>query len=340
MKKLLNTLYVTQPTSYLYKDGQNVVVSVEQKDLLRVPIINLESIVAFGYAGCSPGLMRLCVDNGVSLYFFTPNGKYIARIQGEIKGNVILRKKQYDVSKSDIESLNIAKTIIASKIYNQRGILMRYQRDYGRDEDVSEVINGLLKMQSSSLKANSKDSLRGIEGMAASAYFSVFAKLITQQKSNFLFEGRNRRPARDEVNAMLSFSYTILANEITSALESVGMDPYLGVFHVVRPGRTSLSLDILEEFRAYLCDRFVLSLINRKQIQPNDFLYQGTEGIVLTDKGRKKFISAWQTRKQEEIIHPYLEEKVKIGLLPFVQAKLLASHLRGDLDAYPPFLVK
>lgn len=340
MKKLLNTLYVIQPTSYLYKDGQNVVVSVEQKEVLRVPIINLESIVAFGYAGCSPGLMKLCVENGVSLSFFTPNGRYIARIQGSVKGNVILREKQYDISKSEEESLNIARTIIASKIYNQRGVLMRYQRDYGRDEDVSEAINGLMKMQGNSLRADSKDSLRGIEGMAASVYFSVFSKLITQQKHDFVFEGRNRRPARDEVNAMLSFSYTILANEITSALESVGLDPYVGVFHVVRPGRTSLSIDILEEFRAYLCDRFVLSMINRKQIQTNDFLSQGAEGVVLTDKGKKKFIGSWQTRKQEEIIHPYLEEKVKIGLLPFIQAKLLACHLRGDIDAYPPFLMK
>lgn len=340
MRKLFNTLYVIQPTSYLYKDGQSVVISVEQKDLFRIPIINLESIVTFGYAGCSPGLMKLCVDNGVSLSFFTPNGKFIARMQGGIKGNVILRNRQYEISKNEEESIKIAKIIIASKIYNQRAVLMRFQRDYGRDPAVSEAISELLKMQYNALNTECKESLRGIEGLAASIYFSVFASLITQQKKDFIFEGRNRRPARDAVNAMLSFSYTMLANEITSALESVGLDPYIGVFHAVRPGRTSLSLDILEEFRAYLCDRFVLSLINRKQIQLNDFIHQGTEGIVMTDKGRKTFISAWQSRKQEEIIHPYLEEKVKIGLLPFVQAKLLARHFRGELDAYPPFLMK
>lgn len=340
MKKLLNTLYVTQPNAYLYKDGGSVVISVDQKDVFRIPIINIEAIVTFGYAGCSPGLMKLCADSGVSLSFFTPNGQFIARIQGGIKGNIVLRHKQHLISSELGTTLSIARIIIAAKIHNYRSILMRYVRDYEGNEFVEKAISSLVKLQKKALEAPDKDNLRGIEGFASSTYFEVFPYLITQQKDYFVFEGRNRRPPKDAVNALLSFSYTILANEITSALESVGLDPYIGVFHALRPGRASLSLDVMEEFRAYLCDRFVLSLINRKQLQPGDFNSQGTYGIIMTDNGRKKVLSAWQTRKREEIIHPYLKEKVKIGLLPYIQAVMMARKFRGEIETYPPFLIK
>ena len=340
MKKLLNTLYVTQPNSYLYKDGNSVVVSVDQKDVFRIPIINIEAIVSFGYAGCSPGLMKLCSDSGVSLSFFTPNGQFIARIQGKIKGNIVLRHRQHLLSDKDDITLSTACIIIAAKIHNYRAILMRYERDYGKDETIQKAVAMLAKLQRKALDSPDKDTLRGIEGLASATYFDTFPRLITQQKDYFIFEGRNRRPPKDAVNALLSFSYTILANEITSALESVGLDPYIGVFHTLRPGRASLSLDIMEEFRAYLCDRFVLSLINRKQIQPGDFLSQGTNGVIMTDNGRKKMLSAWQTRKQEDIVHPYLKEKVKIGLLPYIQAVMMARMIRGEAGTYPPFLIK
>lgn len=338
MRKLLNTLYVTTPESYISKDGLNAVVSVKGVELFRIPIVNIESIITFGYMGISPGLMKLCAEYGVSITFLSPNGRFISRIQGAIKGNVLLRKTQYELS-DDIEwSLKFAKLIVSSKIQNYRNVLCRFIRDYGVNADVENSINSLVISKRKAFNALDKLELLGIEGHAANSYFGVFQNLILQQKVEFPFNGRNRRPPKDAINAMLSFAYTLITNDITAALESVGLDPYVGFYHSIRPGRTSLASDLVEEFRAYLGDRFVLTLINRKQISSSDFLYQGDDSVVLTEKGRKVFISAWQNRKKEVVTHPYLNEKVPIGLLPYVQAMLLARYIRKELDDYPVFL--
>lgn len=340
MRKLLNTLYVTTPESYMSKDGMNVVISVKQQEVFRIPIINIESIVTFGYMGASPGLMKLCSDNGVSLTFLSPNGRFVSRVQGQTHGNVLLRMAQYYLADETEKSLHVAQLIVAGKIQNYRNVLRRYIRDYGEDNEVGNISKALDNSKRDALRSRDKKELMGIEGLAANHYFSVFHKLILQQQDDFPFNGRNRRPPKDAVNAMLSLSYTLLANDTTAALETVGLDPYVGIFHAIRPGRTSLALDIMEEMRAYIGDRFVLSLINRRQITASDFIYQGEKGVVLTEKGRKTFLTAWQNRKKETIQHPYLNEKIPIGLLPYVQAMLFARYVRNDIDDYPVFLFK
>lgn len=340
MRKLLNTLYITTPEAYLSKDGLNVVVSVKQQELFRIPAINIEGIVTFGYMGASPGLMKLCSDSGISLTFLSPNGRFVSRVQGATHGNVLLRKAQYALSDDEEWSLHVARLMITAKVQNYRNILRRYIRDYGECQEVDDAVRMLDTNKRNALKARDKAELMGFEGMASNAYFEVLPMLILNQKESFPFNGRNRRPPRDAVNAMLSLAYTLVANDCTAALETVGLDPYVGFLHAMRPGRTSLALDIMEEFRAYLGDRFVLSLINKRQITPKDFLYQGDNGVVMTDKGRKTFLTAWQNRKRETIIHPYLNEKVEIGLLPYVQAMMLARYIRKDIDDYPVFLIK
>ena len=340
MRKLLNTLYITTPEAYLSKDGMNVVISVNQQEVFRIPVINIEGIVTFGYMGASPGLMKLCADNGVSLTFLSPNGRFVSRVQGATKGNVLLRKTQYRQADEEQWSLHIAQLIVAGKIQNYRNVLRRYIRDYGNNLEVENAAKVLDLEKRCALRAENKAELMGIEGRAANQYFAVFPHLILQQKNDFPFTGRNRRPPNDAVNAMLSLAYTLLANDLAAALETVGLDPYVGFFHSLRPGRASLALDVMEEMRAYLGDRFVLSLINKRQVAANDFLYQGEEGVVLTDKGRKTFLTAWQNRKKETIIHPYLNEKIPIGLLPYVQCMLLARYVRNDIDDYPVFLFK
>ena len=340
MRKLLNTLYVTTPEAYLSKDGLNVVVSVKQQEVFRIPAINIEGIVTFGYMGASPGLMKLCSDSGISLTFLSPNGRFVSRVQGATHGNVLLRKAQYALSDNEGWSLHVAQLMIAAKIQNYRNILRRYIRDYGDCQEVDDAVRVLDANKRYALHAEDKTKLMGFEGIASNAYFEVLPKLILNQKESFPFNGRNRRPPKDAVNAMLSLAYTLIANDCAAALETVGLDPYVGFLHALRPGRTSLALDMMEEFRAYLGDRFVLSLINKRQITPKDFLHQGDNGVVMTDKGRKTFLTAWQNRKRETIIHPYLNEKVDIGLLPYVQAIMLARYIRKDIDDYPIFLIK
>ena len=340
MRKLLNTLYVTTPEAYLSKDGLNVVVSVKQQEVFRIPAINIEGIVTFGYMGASPGLMKLCSDSGISLTFLSPNGRFVSRVQGATHGNVLLRKAQYALSDDEEWSLHVAQLMIAAKIQNYRNILRRYIRDYGDCQEVDAAVRVLDANNRYALHAEDKTKLMGFEGIASNAYFEVLPKLILNQKEAFPFNGRNRRPPKDAVNAMLSLAYTLIANDCAAALETVGLDPYVGFLHALRPGRTSLALDMMEEFRAYLGDRFVLSLINKRQITPKDFLYQGDNGVVMTDKGRKTFIAAWQNRKRETIIHPYLNEKVEIGLLPYIQAIMLARYTSKDIDDYPVFLIK
>lgn len=340
MKKLLNTLYVTTPESYLSKDGENIVVSVKQKEVFRISVLNIESVVTFGYMGASPGVMKLCAEKGIGLTFLSPHGRFISRIQGQVRGNVILRKAQYSLADDSRVATEIAKICISGKIQNYRNILRRFERDYGQDVDVESAVYEMDCAKRSVLRADDISQIRGLEGDAASCYFGVLPHLIINQKEDFPFVGRNRRPPKDAVNAMLSLAYTLLTNDVTSALETVGLDPYVGFMHTMRPGRASLALDMVEELRAYLGDRFVLSLINRRQITASDFLYQGEKGVVLTDNGRKIFLTAWQARKRETITHPFLQEKIPIGLLPHAQAMLFARCIRGDLDTYPVFLVK
>lgn len=339
MKKLLNTLYVTTPESYLSKDGLNVVISVNQKEIFRIPIVNIEGIVTFGYMGASPGLMKLCAEYNVSLCFLSPHGKFIGRFQGPIKGNVLLRTKQWDFTKNEKFALEVSKLFIAGKIQNYRNILARFLRDNGNNEKVKEVVGQLKYCKQKALASADLDYLRGVEGDAANRYFEVFSQLILHQKDDFIFTGRNRRPPKDAVNALLSFVYTLIASDMASALETVGLDPYIGFLHTLRPGRASLALDMMEELRAYLGDRLILSLINRKQLTIRDFIRQGEDGVVMTDNGRKIILTAWQSRKKETIIHPYLGEKIPIGLLPYAQAMLFARFIRGDLDNYPVFLI-
>ena len=340
MRKLLNTLYITTPESYLSKDGLNVVVSVNQQEVFRIPVINIEGIVTFGYMGASPGLMKLCTDNNVSLTFLSPHGRFISRIQGSTRGNVLLRINQYKLSEQEDWKLHVSKIMIAGKIQNYRNILRRYIRDYGNNLEVSNAAKSLEGFKRDLLLTSDCLSLMGIEGLAANKYFDVFPNLMTQQREVFPFKGRNRRPPKDAVNAMLSLAYTLITNDVVSALETVGLDPYVGFLHALRPGRASLALDMTEELRAFMGDRFVLSLINRRQITPNDFIYQGDQGVTMTDNGRRTFLTAWQNRKRDMLIHPYLNEKIPVGLIPHAQAMLMARYIRNDIDDYPVFLIK
>ena len=343
MKKLLNTLYITSENSYLSLDGENVVVFEDQKEIGRVPLHNLEGIMSFGYRGTSPALMGACAQRNVSLCYLTPQGKFLARVTGKVRGNVILREQQYNSKNDEQISLAIAKNCILGKVYNARWVLERAVRDHALQIDVDKVkkASAFLKDALAQIQnAVSKEQLRGYEGEAASIYFGVFDQLILQQKKDFVFAGRNKRPPLDNVNALLSFVYTLLTNSITSALESVGLDPYVGYLHTERPGRVSLSLDMIEELRAILADRFVLTLINKKVVTKDGFCQKENGAVVMDDQLRKTFLAAWQKKKQEVITHPFLGEKMEWGMVPFAQAMLLARHLRGDLDEYPPFFWK
>lgn len=343
MKKLLNTLYVTSENSYLSLDGENVVVFEEKTEIGRVPLHNLEGIVSFGYRGTSPALMGACAERNVSLCYLTPQGRFLARVSGRIKGNVLLRQQQYVSSRDEKISLEIAKNCILGKVYNARWVLERAVRDHSMQIDLEQVksASGFLKSSLEYIQdAQSKEQLRGYEGEAASVYFGVFDQLILQQKKDFVFQGRSRRPPLDNVNALLSFVYTLLTNQITSALETVGLDPYVGYLHTDRPGRASLSLDLIEELRAVFADRFVLSLINKRIVNGKNFSKKENGAVLMDDELRKKVLTEWQNRKREIITHPYLGEKVEWGMVPYVQAMLLARYLRGDLDGYPVFLWK
>lgn len=343
MRKLLNTLYITNPDYYLSLDGLNIVVTEKNIEIGRVPLHNLEGIVTFGYTGVSPALMGECAKNSISLSFLSYGGKFLAGIHGTIKGNVILRKEQYRISEDSIRSIKISKNFIIGKIYNSKWVLERAIRDYPLRLDIeklkqkSHYLSNSLKM---TINANGLDELRGIEGEAASVYFSVFDDLILQQKETFVFKNRNKRPPLDYVNAMLSFSYTLLAGMCSSGIETVGLDPYVGFMHCDRPGRISLALDLMEEFRAVYADRFVLTIINKKILNESDFIRKENGSVIMTDDAKKEFLKHWQNKKQEVIKHPFLNEKVEWGMIPYVQALLLARYIRNDLDEYPPFLWK
>lgn len=349
MKKLLNTLYVTTPESYLSKDGLNVVVSIDGKEKFRIPISNLDSINTFCYAGASPGVMQLCASNNVALNFFSPRGKFIARMQGPTNGNVLLRVRQCALLNSETEKQRLASRFIYGKLFNSRVVLRRFVRDYPSHAAIAQVEASAEMLRHLALKASGApeiNSLRGLEGEGAAAYFDAFPHLILNTEPKFAFNGRNRRPPKDPVNAMLSFGYSLLAVDCASALEGVGLDPAIGAMHALRPGRQSLALDLMEEMRAYVVDRLVISMVNTRQINPADFKIHtdpadpNQTSVIFTEDGQKKFLSAWQAKKKSEFTHPFLNEKIMIGLLPHVQAMLLARSLRGDIDDYPVFLAK
>lgn len=341
MKQLLNTLFVTTQSSYLSKKGDTVLVNVEQKTRLRVPIHTLGSIVCFGNVGCSPFLMGLCGEKNVHLSFLTENGRFLARVHGPVSGNVLLRKEQYRRSDNLECSAEIARSIVLAKIANCRVVLQRTLRDrsdLSTNHFLTSSQNDLARTLDDLKCTVPLDTVRGIEGIAANTYFGIFDHLITANKDSFYFNSRNRRPPLDNVNTLLSFIYTLLVHDINSALETVGLDPAVGFLHRDRPGRPSLALDMMEEFRPYLADRLVLSLINRQQVKDSGFKKTESGAVIMDDDTRKTVLVAWQKRKQEELVHPFLQEKIQIGLLPHVQAMLMARFLRGDLDGYPPFL--
>jgi CRISPR-associated protein Cas1 len=341
MKKLLNTLYVTTQGAYLSKEGETVLVSVEKEKRLQLPIHTLGGIVCFGRVMCSPYLMGFCAEKNVGMSFLSENGRFLARVQGPVSGNVLLRREQYRRADDQIFSAAMARFTLTGKIANARTVLQRVMRDHSDKITLSEVEKAVAVM-SDALKRietiDALDELRGIEGETARSYFSVFDQMITNQKEDFYFRGRNRRPPLDNVNCLLSFLYTLVLHDVRSALEGVGLDPAVGFLHRDRPGRPGLALDMMEEFRSFVSDRLALSLINLGQVKPKGFKKTDTGAIIMTDETRKEVIVTYQKRKQDEILHPFIGEKVAIGILFHVQALLLARYLRGDLDGYPPFI--
>lgn len=343
MRKLLNTLFILSEETYLSLDGENIVILAENSEKRRFPLHMLENIMCFSYKGASPALMGACAERKIGLSFFTPNGKFLAGVHGKEYGNVLLRKQQYRISDDKEQGVQYAKNMMIGKVYNSRWTLERTARDHKERVDYesirkisAELQEGLLKIRT----VDNIDQLRGIEGELASRYFSVFDELILNQKDDFIFQTRNRRPPMDRVNALLSFAYAVVERECANALRSVGLDPFVGFMHTDRPGRESMALDIMEEFRSILCDRFVLTLINTKTVRKDSFMKGDDGAVLLNDKGRKIFFNNWQNRKRELITHPFLKEKMEWGLVPYIQALLLARTIRGDIEEYPPFLWK
>lgn len=343
MKKLLNTLYVTTQGAYLAKDGECVAVRVDNNVRLRVPVHTLGGIVCFGQVSCSPFLMGFAAERGLGFSFLTENGRFLARVQGPVSGNVLLRREQYRRADSPEASAEVARSIISAKIINARRILQRVLRDHGAringpvlEKEVAHLKECLERLQ----RPVGLDVARGIEGEAANGYFSVFDHLILSEEPEFRFATRSRRPPLDRVNCLLSFIYTLVAHDVRSALECVGLDSAVGFLHRDRPGRHGLALDLMEEFRAVVADRLALSLINLGMTRKNDFELLETGAVRMTDEARKTLLVAYQKRKQDEIVHPFLNERIPLGLIFHVQAMLMARWLRGDLDAYPPFVWK
>ncbi len=343
MRILQNTLYVTSADAYLSLDGENAVILHAGQEVRRVPLHNLEGIITFGYTGASPALMGACAKRGIALTFLTAHGRFLARVTGDHYGNVLLRKDQYRISDSEAASLSFARQFITGKLFQCRWVLERACRDYAMRLDVDKLktVSAFLAESIRLVRsAETLDELRGYEGAAAVRYFEVLDDLILRQKETFYLHGRNRRPPLDAMNALLSFIYTLLMHDTAAALESVGLDPYVGFLHRDRPGRMSLALDLMEEFRPVLGDRFALTLVNTLQIDPSGFTQKENGAVMMDDETRKTILAAWQAKKSETMTHPYLQEKIEWGLVPYSQALLMTRYLRGDLDAYPPLLWK
>ncbi len=340
MRKLLNTLYITDENIYLTLDGENIVCKADNEVKLRLPFSNIEGIFCFSYLGCSPSLMGKCAEYGVPINFISPYGRFLARIQGASRGNVLLRKKQYELF--DKPPALLRQNTVAAKLANTRSVVKRTMKDYP-DTDSDGALTRCIERVNSGIEAVYKttdyDAILGIEGNGAKAYFDIFDKLILHQKEDFYFAMRNKRPPLDRVNAILSFLYTILTCDYASALESVGLDSYMGFYHSLRPGRTSLACDLVEESRC-IVERFVLTLVNLKIINAGDFDVEISGAVFLNKEGKKKVLSKWQEKKRSDMIHPYLKQKIMTGLLPYVQSRLLAKYIRGETDEYPCYLVK
>lgn len=340
MRKLLNTLYVSTQGSYLRKEGETVVVEQEQQKVLQLPLHTIGSIVCFGNVLCSPFLLGLCGERDITISFLTEYGKFLAEVRGPVRGNVLLRRQQYRIADNPVETRAIAANIVSAKLANSRVVLKRVQRDHGDrvDADALEIACKRLTRSIDTLQnASTSDEVRGVEGSSAAVYFDVFNQLIIDRSDHFVFKERSRRPPLDEVNALLSFVYTVLTHDIRSALETVGLDPAVGFLHRDRPGRPSLALDLVEEFRSVIADRLVLSLINKRQVSRKGFTRAENGAVVMDSDTRKTVLTEYQNRKRTKVFHPFIEETIPIGLLYFVQANLLARHLRGDLDGYPPY---
>lgn len=343
MKQHLNTLFVSTQGAYLHKDGEAVVVRVDKKPRLRVPVHQLGGVVCFGRITCSPAMMALCTQAGVAISFLSEHGRFMARVQGFTPGNVLLRREQYRRADDPAAALAIARWVVAGKLANSRAVLARAARDYPDSASCSDLERAAARLTQNLddlMRVSDLDAVRGLEGDAANAYFAVFNHLITAQREGFVFRCRSRRPPLDNVNALLSFLYSMLAHDARAACEAVGLDPSVGFLHRDRPGRPGLALDLMEEFRPFLADRLALSLINRKQVSPGDFVESASGGIVMDENTRKAVIAAYQKRKQDVITHPFLGEKTTVGLLIHLQARLLARYLRHEMDVYPPFVWK
>jgi len=343
VKRLLNTLYVTTDASYISRKRETVEVRVEGETRLRIPIHALDGIVCFGRVSCSPHLLGLCGERGVTISFLDAFGRFRARTVGPVSGNVLLRREQYRRADCEADAAHIARLVVAAKVTNSRAVLMRAAReanDSAAAGDLRGAAEGLARNLARLKHEMPLHTVRGIEGEAARGYFGAFDRLVLAQREDFRFSGRTRRPPTDNINAILSFLYAILAHDASSALEGVGLDPAVGFLHRDRPGRPGLALDLMEEFRAYMADRAVLSLVNRRQVRAAGFRKTETGAVLMDEATRKTVLQAWQSRKRDEIRHPFLGETVPVGLLPHVQAMLLARHLRGDLDEYPPFVWK
>jgi len=340
MRHLLNTLYVTTQGSYLARESEAVVIKQDGEARLRVPIHTLGGVVCFGQISCSPPLLGLCAERDVAVSFLTEHGKFLARVVGSTHGNVLLRRTQYRVADDEEPRASIARAMVIGKVSNCRVVLLRAARERPPGPEATELEEAARRLAMILSRLGSPrplDEIRGIEGEAAQVYFSSFDHLITVAKEEFFFRGRSRRPPVDNVNALLSFLYTLLVHDCVGALETVGLDPAVGYLHADRPGRPGLALDLMEEFRPFLADRLVVSLINRRQVNAFGFCKTESGAVLMDDASRKEVLVSWQKRKQEEIQHPFLGERVPLGLLPYVQALLLARHLRGDLDGYPAF---
>lgn len=343
MRKLLNTLFVTSEDIYLTLDGENVVAKRGKEIVSRYPLHMLSGILSFSYLGASPALMGACADRGISLSFCTPGGKFLARVGGENNGNVLLRRMQYRISDDVQKSCKLTRTMIFGKMYNARWSIERTRRDHTLRVNTEKLKNAsqrIYQLLPNVMDETDINSLRGLEGVAATTYFGVFDEMILNDDEEFHFDKRNRRPPLDPVNAMLSFSYALLSNDCSAALESVGLDSYVGFLHRDRPGRSSLALDLMEELRPCVADRFVLTMLNKRKIKPSDFMIRENGSVLLTEDGRRTFLKSWQEKKKDLITHPYTGEKIPWGLVAYIQALLLARTIRGDLEEYPPFLWK
>lgn len=340
MRKLLNTLYVSSQGSYLRREGETVVVEREKQQVLQLPIHTIGGIVCFGNVLCSPFLLGFCAERDVAVSFLSEHGRFLASVRGPISGNVLLRRQQYRMADDEQMTRGIAANVVSGKLANCRIVLNRTVRDHSAKiktnvlREVSEKIERIIDRIP---RTTCTDEVRGLEGQAAAEYFRVFDHLIVDQKQDFVFTERSRRPPLDEVNALLSFMYTLLAHDVRSALETVGLDPAVGFLHRDRPGRPGLALDIMEEFRPVIADRLVLSLINRRQLGKKGFTKASSGAVIMDDDTRKIVLTEYQSRKQDEVYHPYIEETVPIGLLFFIQSNLMARYIRGDIDGYPPF---